>query len=245
MTLLRCGAQSARVRPRVRGFVASTGGAIAVAVALGGVFAALAACATHPKKTVVPSTSGRKLPALTSAPAPPLVAVQSPDGSDRPRRRANPHPPPRQRRPTRRPSSRRAAREPVSRRRSQPLARPRSSPSPTTRRSARPARRSSDQLERLDLTCSRFRSDSELQRANARAGATLAISPLLAELVEAALEAAETTGGRVDPTLGGPLRAAGYDRTFALVRERDTWSFAERPVPRRAMASRRARHAAG
>ena len=88
-----------------------------------------------------------------------------------------------------------------------------------------------DQLERLDLTCSRFRSDSELQRANARAGATVAISPLLAELIGVALAAAETTGGRVDPTLGGPLRAAGYDRRFALVRERDTWSFAERPVP--------------
>ena len=87
------------------------------------------------------------------------------------------------------------------------------------------------QLERLDLTCSRFRSDSELQRANARTGVTLAISPLLAELVETALAAAETTDGRVNPTLGGPLRAAGYDRTFALVRQRDTWSFAERPVP--------------
>ena len=87
------------------------------------------------------------------------------------------------------------------------------------------------QLERLDLTCSRFRSDSELQRANARTGVTLTISPLLAELVETALAAAETTDGRVNPTLGGPLRAAGYDRTFGLVRQRDTWSFAERPVP--------------
>jgi thiamine biosynthesis lipoprotein len=50
-------------------------------------------------------------------------------------------------------------------------------------------------------------------------------------LVEVALAAAETTGGCVDPTLGGPLRAAGYDRTFSVVRERDSWAFAERRVP--------------
>ena len=88
-----------------------------------------------------------------------------------------------------------------------------------------------DQLQRLDRTCSRFRPDSELQQANARAGTTIVVSPLLAELVEVALAAAETTGGCVDPTLGGPLRAAGYDRTFSLVRERDSWTFAERRVP--------------
>ena len=87
-----------------------------------------------------------------------------------------------------------------------------------------------DQLERLDRACSRFRPDSELQRANARAGTTVAVSPLLAELIEVALAAAETTGGRVDPTLGSQLRAAGYDRTFSLVRDRDSWSFAERRI---------------
>ena len=81
MTPLDCGAQLVRARPRVPRLRRATGGAVAVAVALGGVFAALAASATHPKKTVVPATSGRKLPALTSAPAPPLVEVQSPDGA--------------------------------------------------------------------------------------------------------------------------------------------------------------------
>ncbi len=89
-----------------------------------------------------------------------------------------------------------------------------------------------DQLQHLDRTCSRFRSDSELERANARAGTTIVVSQQLAELVGVALAAAETTGGSVDPTLGGPLRAAGYDRTFSLVRERDSWAFAERRVPR-------------
>jgi thiamine biosynthesis lipoprotein len=87
------------------------------------------------------------------------------------------------------------------------------------------------QLERLDRTCSRFRSDSELQRANARAGETVGISPLFAELIAVALAAAEASAGRVDPTLGRSLRAAGYDRTFLLVRARGTWTVAERRAP--------------
>jgi thiamine biosynthesis lipoprotein len=49
------------------------------------------------------------------------------------------------------------------------------------------------------------------------------VSELLARTVSVALEAARTTDGIVDPTLGGELRAAGYDRTFARVRTRDSW----------------------
>jgi thiamine biosynthesis lipoprotein len=42
-------------------------------------------------------------------------------------------------------------------------------------------------------------------------------------VVLVALDAARMTDGLVDPTLGTQLRAAGYDRTFALVRARDRW----------------------
>jgi thiamine biosynthesis lipoprotein len=84
-------------------------------------------------------------------------------------------------------------------------------------------------LSRLDATCSRFRPDSELSRANAGAGRTVEISPLLAELVAVGLRAYETSQGCVDPTLGSELRAAGYDRTFTLVRERETWTFVAGP----------------
>ncbi len=63
-------------------------------------------------------------------------------------------------------------------------------------------------------------------------GRPVSVSPLLAELVEIALAAAVTTEGRVDPTLGVPLRAAGYDRTFALVRRRESWTVEERATPR-------------
>jgi hypothetical protein len=68
--------EAARVRLR-----RATGGVVAVAVVLGGVFAALAAGATHSKRVAVSGTSVRKLPALTSAPAAPLVEVQPAGGS--------------------------------------------------------------------------------------------------------------------------------------------------------------------
>ncbi|MBA3841490.1 MAG: hypothetical protein H0X39_02530 [Actinobacteria bacterium] len=56
----------------------ATGGAVAVAVGLSGVFAALAAGSTHFKKAIVraPATrSARPLAALTVAPAAPLVSA--------------------------------------------------------------------------------------------------------------------------------------------------------------------------
>jgi thiamine biosynthesis lipoprotein len=46
------------------------------------------------------------------------------------------------------------------------------------------------------------------------------LSPLLAEAVATALRAARLTGGAVDPTAGGAVVAAGYDRDFAALRPR-------------------------
>jgi hypothetical protein len=57
-----------------------TGGAVGVAVGLSAVFAALAANATHAKKTIVRNPSGRasrQWHPLTVAPAAPLVSVQA------------------------------------------------------------------------------------------------------------------------------------------------------------------------
>jgi thiamine biosynthesis lipoprotein len=62
----------------------------------------------------------------------------------------------------------------------------------------------------VDLACSRFRTDSELSLLAGRHG-TATVSPLLAELVATALEAARQTRGLVTPTLGGALRDLGYD----------------------------------
>jgi thiamine biosynthesis lipoprotein len=67
----------------------------------------------------------------------------------------------------------------------------------------------------LDDTCSRFRDDSELARLNRGGGGE--VSPLLLGALEAALAAAEATDGLVDPTVGGAMRALGYDRDFDVV----------------------------
>lgn len=69
-----------------------------------------------------------------------------------------------------------------------------------------------DLFERWDATFSRFRPDSELSRLNRRGGGRM--SPLFAEAFDAALWAADETGGLVDATLGAALVAAGYDRDF-------------------------------
>lgn len=70
------------------------------------------------------------------------------------------------------------------------------------------------QLDELDRACSRFREDSELRRL--RPGRQ-PVGPVLTATVTAALLAAEQTDGLVDPTLGRPLLAAGYDRTFTAL----------------------------
>jgi thiamine biosynthesis lipoprotein len=86
-----------------------------------------------------------------------------------------------------------------------------------------------DDVHALDLACSRFRTDSELMRVNERSGRPVAVSALLAEATRVALDAARMTDGLVDPALGSQLCAAGYDRTFALVRERETWHITSVP----------------
>lgn len=69
-------------------------------------------------------------------------------------------------------------------------------------------------LDALDRACSRFRPDSELVAL--RPGRQR-VGPVLGAAVEAALAAARSTGGLVDPTLGRSMVALGYDRTFAAL----------------------------
>lgn len=64
---------------------------------------------------------------------------------------------------------------------------------------------------------SRFRPESELNRLNGALGAALPVSGVLWSVVEAALQAAEATGGLVSPAIAPALEAAGYDRTFEAI----------------------------
>jgi thiamine biosynthesis lipoprotein len=67
-----------------------------------------------------------------------------------------------------------------------------------------------DYLAEVDVAASRFRSDSEVSQI-ARSNAEVhAVSPVLRDLLEAALTAAAETDGGVDPTLGTVLTHLGY-----------------------------------
>lgn len=74
-------------------------------------------------------------------------------------------------------------------------------------------------LATVDAACSRFREDSELRRLDSAHGRPTTVSPLLAELTETALTAAERTDGAVDPTIGIALESLGYDRDLALLHQ--------------------------
>jgi thiamine biosynthesis lipoprotein len=73
------------------------------------------------------------------------------------------------------------------------------------------------ELDAIDRACSRFRPDSEIARANASAGRSVRVSPLLAEALALALRAARLTDGDVDLTVGSALILAGYDRDWPLL----------------------------
>lgn len=74
-----------------------------------------------------------------------------------------------------------------------------------------------EELRALDLACSRFRPDSEVQALAAYGGSPMPASPLLREAVQVALDAAAWTDGMLDPTLGTTMIGLGYDRDFAAL----------------------------
>jgi thiamine biosynthesis lipoprotein len=75
----------------------------------------------------------------------------------------------------------------------------------------------------------RFRADSELSRFNAAAGARVAVSPLLAELLRTTLDAYALTDGLVNAAVLPALVAAGYDRSIEKLRRGE--SGAAQPHP--------------
>jgi thiamine biosynthesis lipoprotein len=61
---------------------------------------------------------------------------------------------------------------------------------------------------------SRFQADSELTRLNHAPDETVAVSPMMRRVVEAAVRAAYATGGLVDTTLLTEIERAGYESDF-------------------------------
>ncbi|GCE43661.1 Thiamin biosynthesis lipoprotein ApbE [Rhodococcus wratislaviensis] len=79
-----------------------------------------------------------------------------------------------------------------------------------------------DHLAAVELACSRFRADSELTLLARRRGQPTEVSVLLADLLRAALTAADRTDGDVDPTVGAALVGLGYDCDLTLIDDANT-----------------------
>jgi len=72
-------------------------------------------------------------------------------------------------------------------------------------------------FDRIDLTFSRFRPDSELARLEQLPGLRQPASPLFLELTELAGRAHGSTDGWFDPTIRAALEGAGYDRSIERI----------------------------
>ncbi|HEX4493084.1 MAG TPA: FAD:protein FMN transferase [Acidimicrobiia bacterium] len=72
-------------------------------------------------------------------------------------------------------------------------------------------------IELLEARWSRFRVSSELCRLNARPNVPVVVSRDTFAVVARAVDAWQRTAGRFDPTVLPALRAAGYDRGFAVI----------------------------
>jgi len=71
-----------------------------------------------------------------------------------------------------------------------------------------------DWFEEWEQTLSRFRHDSELSRLNRTSDQSIAVSQILWDVFQTSLEADQTTGGLVTPTVLEAMKLAGYDRPF-------------------------------
>ena len=72
-------------------------------------------------------------------------------------------------------------------------------------------------FEEWEQQLSRFRATSELNQLNRRGGQFMPVSPILWEVIQLAIKAAEWSNGLVSPTILNALEAAGYDRSFELI----------------------------
>jgi thiamine biosynthesis lipoprotein len=89
-----------------------------------------------------------------------------------------------------------------------------------------------DRLGAVEQAASRFRPESEVNNLYRTAGRPVRVSPLLADLVRAALVAAERTDGDVDPTVGGAMSALGYAQDLSLLPARGpSLRVTPRPAP--------------
>jgi thiamine biosynthesis lipoprotein len=78
-----------------------------------------------------------------------------------------------------------------------------------------------EEVAACERELSRFDPASDLSRLNAAGGRWTSVGRRLLEALGLALQAREETDGRFDPTVLPALAAAGYDRSFELLEERE------------------------
>ena len=78
-----------------------------------------------------------------------------------------------------------------------------------------------EEVAACERELSRFDPTSDLSRLNAAGGRWTPVGRRLLEALGLALQAREDTDGRFDPTVLPALAAAGYDRSFELLEERE------------------------
>jgi FAD:protein FMN transferase len=69
-------------------------------------------------------------------------------------------------------------------------------------------------FRRVENCCTRFDARSEARQLSSRIGASVAVSPMLYEVVQFALAVAEESGGAFDPTVGLRMESRGFDREY-------------------------------
>ncbi len=87
-------------------------------------------------------------------------------------------------------------------------------------------------FEHWETIFSRFRPQSELSCLNQSAGAWVAVSPSLLQVIQFARRAAELTNGLFNPLVLNALESAGYDRPFDVMPEQSALPASSgKPVP--------------
>ena len=76
-----------------------------------------------------------------------------------------------------------------------------------------------DQFEAWEQSLSRFRSDSELCELNRNAGKQMAVSQVLWDVFQSAVDAELQSNGLVNPLIADALVYAGYERSFDQMQE--------------------------
>lgn len=83
---------------------------------------------------------------------------------------------------------------------------------------------------------SRFRPESELSRLNRSGAAGTVVSPAFLELLDAAIDAFQRTGGLFDPSILPALSSLGYDRDFNALKQGEATEHEIDPRPAALMA---------